>query len=393
MPWLLFTTQNGYLPCQAQSTSYTLSVTLYNTLKYTLHLKHRSSQTQSRPTKPSPDECTNLKPKPAPNCTSSACPASAQTATVGCNTSTGPTLGPKSDREVQVHLSESRKLLSLRVATNDTKWKKRLISPKPARDNLSVYTKVLATPCQTSLYSSCVRSFWTQACCRRPCVRNSESGESWRLLCHLHPPARSLEGHFAKRRLVNVDVNDATGAVLLSSTGLARANSHMRRAERLLQRMLSVQATCRSSLKSLFFVSFSLTVFYQHAVCSFPESMEKGSSVGFMGVIIMRVIAKSYQSSSESLHRVIIIVRSHGKELSSSETLQRVIIIMRVIAKSYHHYTESSSSESLQRVIMQRVIIIRVIAKSYHHQSHCTESSSSESLAQNHHESHCTESS
>ena len=66
---------------------------------------------------------------------------------------------------------------------------------------------------------------------------------------------------------------------------------------------------------------------------------------------------------------------SHCKELSSSESLHRVIIIMRVIAKSYHHWshcTESSSSEPLQRVI-----IIRIIAKSHHHQSHCAESSSS----------------
>ena len=89
---------------------------------------------------------------------------------------------------------------------------------------------------------------------------------------------------------------------------------------------------------------------------------------------------------------------NHYKELSSSESFQRVIIIMRVIAKSYHPCTESSSSESLQRVI-----ITRVIAKSYHHQSHCKELSSSESLHRviiiriiaksHHHQSHCTESS
>ena len=100
--------------------------------------------------------------------------------------------------------------------------------------------------------------------------------------------------------------------------------------------------------------------------------------------IIIRVIAQSHHeshckelSSSESLRRVIIIIMRvlaksyhHCTESASSESLQRVIII-RVIAKSYHHCTESSSSESLQRVI-----IIRVIAKSYHHQSHCKESSS-----------------
>ena len=56
----------------------------------------------------------------------------------------------------------------------------------------------------------------------------------------------------------------------------------------------------------------------------FPESMAKGSSAGFMGVIIMRVIAKSYHHQShcrESLHRVIaqshlhrVIAQSHCTE-------------------------------------------------------------------------------
>ena len=53
----------------------------------------------------------------------------------------------------------------------------------------------------------------------------------------------------------------------------------------------------------------------------FPESMAKGSSVGFMGVIIMRVITKSYHhqrhcaessSSLEPLRRVI--AQSHCAE-------------------------------------------------------------------------------
>ena len=82
--------------------------------------------------------------------------------------------------------------------------------------------------------------------------------------------------------------------------------------------------------------------------------------------IITRVIAQRHHHHE-----------SHCKELSSSESLHRVIII-RVIAKSHHHQShckELSASESLQRVI-----IIRVIAQSHHHQHHCKESSSSESL-------------
>ena len=45
----------------------------------------------------------------------------------------------------------------------------------------------------------------------------------------------------------------------------------------------------------------------------FPESMAKGSSVGFMGGIIMRVIAKSYHHQShctESLHREALARRN-----------------------------------------------------------------------------------
>ena len=72
----------------------------------------------------------------------------------------------------------------------------------------------------------------------------------------------------------------------------------------------------------------------------FPESMAKGSSVGFMGVIIMRVIAKSYQSSSESLHRVIII------------------IIMRLIAQS--HSRESLARNNAHESHLRGAMLVRV---------------------------------
>ena len=127
--------------------------------------------------------------------------------------------------------------------------------------------------------------------------------------------------------------------------------------------------------------------------CSPPRSARRSSSADGSRLVSIDRVCRFSRKHGEGFFRWIrgsYHHESHCKELSSSESLHRVIIIIIVVAKSYHHQSHHRQSHCKESSSS-------VIAKSYHHQSHCKELSSSESLHRvtiiaksHHHQSHCT---